>query len=112
MKRAFHFILIVLFFQYNISTFAQGGKQHVQNFETKQPSRFTENKGQVTDQNGKLRNDVKYIYSAPGFKAIFKANSFSYEIFTVDKKPKLISEATGKPVNKIFSLINLKNRKM
>ncbi|RZK27151.1 MAG: T9SS type A sorting domain-containing protein [Flavobacterium sp.] len=81
---------------------AQVSKQQVQNFNSKQPSRFAENKGQITDQNGNLRNDVKYIYNAPGFKAIFKANSFSYEVFTLEKKPKQISEATGKPIDDLL----------
>ena len=83
--------------------FAQNSRQKVESWNTKQPSRFTENKGQVTDQNGNQRNDVKYIYSAPGFKAIFKENGFSYEVFTVEKKPKQISEATGKSADELFS---------
>src|SRR5690349_1371905 len=104
------FLLIILFLTVSFSLYAQVNKQSVQNWNTKQSSRFTENNGQVTNQNGKLRNDVKYIYSAPGFKAIFKANSFSYEVFTVEKKPKeqQISEATGKGIDENLLLDKFK----
>ncbi len=95
------FILCILFTQ--IEIIAQPGKHNFENWNTKQASRFTENKGQVTDQNGNLRSDVKYIYSAPGFKAIFKANSFSYEVLTVEKKPNKISESTGKHIDNLIS---------
>jgi PKD repeat protein len=47
--------------------------------------RFIENKGQIKYQNGKPAEDVKYIYSAPGFKLILKENSFSYEVYTLEK---------------------------
>ncbi len=86
----FHFrfpLLPVLLLVFSQIGYAQNTKQQVQQWNTKQSSRFTENKGQLTDQHGKLRNDVKYIYSAPGFKAIFKPHSFSYEVYTVEKKP-------------------------
>lgn len=97
------FSLILFTVLYTIfSVSAQVNKQQVQNFNTKQPSRFSENKGQITDQDGNLRTDVKYIYNAPGFNAIFKDNSFSYEVYTVEKKPKQISEATGKPVDNLL----------
>ncbi len=89
---------IILLFQLNTSVLiAQNRAAQVQKWSTNQPSRFTENKGQVTDQDGNLRNDVKYIYSAPGFKAIFKANNFSYEVYMAEKKPAETSEATVKP---------------
>lgn len=95
-------LVFLLVFKAVFSVSAQVTKQQVQNFNTKQLSRFTENKGQITDQDGNLRTDVKYIYNAPGFKAVFKGNSFSYEVFTVEKKPKQISEATGKPVDELL----------
>jgi hypothetical protein len=99
-------IFTVLIF--TLSAFSQIDKQRVLNFDTKQPSRFTENKGQITDQNGNLRTDIKYIYSAPGFKAIFKENSFSYEVFTVEKygDSNLISKPL--PVNKLPAGIKVK----
>ncbi len=86
-----------------ISVNAQAGKQNLEQWNTKQPTRFIENKGQVTDQDGNLRNDVKYIYAAPKFKAVFKANCLSYEVFSIEKKPKQIFETTAKPVNDLLS---------
>jgi hypothetical protein len=50
-----------------------------------QSSRFIENVGQVKYQDGRPAADVKYIYSAPGFKLILKENSFSYEVYTLEK---------------------------
>src|SRR5690349_7916618 len=81
----YFYSFLFLFF---ISNVCSAQKQQVQNMDLKQPSRFTENKGQVCDQDGKLRADVKYIYAAPGFKLILKENSFSYEVFAVEKKEK------------------------
>lgn len=40
--------------------------------------RFLENKGQIIDQDGKVRSDVKYIYSISGFSIAFRENGLSY----------------------------------
>jgi hypothetical protein len=40
---------------------------------------FKENKGQVVDQHGNLRPDVKFMFYSGGFKMILKENSWSYE---------------------------------
>ncbi|MEO5675134.1 MAG: SBBP repeat-containing protein [Chitinophagales bacterium] len=40
---------------------------------------FKENKGQVVDQEGNLRHDVKFMFYYRGFKMILKENSWSYE---------------------------------
>ncbi len=45
-----------------------------------QPKFFIENKGQVTDQNGNSRNDVKFIFQSQSFKLILKENGWSYEL--------------------------------
>jgi hypothetical protein len=58
---------------------------------------FTENKGQVLCQNGNLRPDVKFIFSAPGLNMALKDNGFSYEVFAEEEA--VISEATGKRIN-------------
>jgi hypothetical protein len=55
---------------------------------------FTENKGQVVDQFGRLRNDVQFLYVNGDFKLILKANGFSYEL-TNQSKSISVSEATG-----------------
>ena len=89
--------LCFILFLLSIISFAQTSRQSAQVWDTKKSLGFTENKGQLTDENGNLRTDVKYIYTAPGFKAVFKANSFSYEFYTINKSPGQISESTGKP---------------
>ena len=40
---------------------------------------FIEDKGQVHDQNGKLRDDVKFIFQKNDFKLILRNNGFSME---------------------------------
>lgn len=90
-----HLLFLFIIFQLPALCFGQGNKQSVQNWNRQQLTRFTENKGQVTDQNGNLRSDVKFIYSAPGFKAVFKENSFSYEIYTKSENPLLKSKVSG-----------------
>src|SRR5438552_18359041 len=41
---------------------------------------FIENKGQVADQDGKFRPDVKFIYASGNYKLILKKNGFSHEL--------------------------------
>jgi hypothetical protein len=54
---------------------------------------FMENKGQVVDQYGKGRDDVKYIYVGQnGFRVVFTEKGFSYEIATADKPIKKSNE--------------------
>ncbi len=72
--------------------------QNINSWKVKQGMGFIKNEGQISDQQGYLRPDVKYIYSAPGLKVIFKSNSFSYEVYTIEKAPKPVSEAAGKQV--------------
>jgi PKD repeat protein len=45
------------------------------------PGQFIENKGQIIDQNGNARPDVKYVFCAPGFKAAFMEDGISYELY-------------------------------
>lgn len=47
---------------------------------------FIENKGQVADQAGDLRPDVKYMYCVPGFKLILKETGLSYEFSRAEAK--------------------------
>lgn len=94
MKISKIFLLITAVFL--CAAFHAHSQKLAQQYNLRQKSAFTENKGQVADQNGMVRKDVKYLYSAPGHKLVLKNNSFSYEIFTLEKKKKQeFSEATG-----------------
>lgn len=46
---------------------------------------FTENKGQIHDQNGKVNRAVKYLLNMPGLNVQLKANSFSYDAWVSEK---------------------------
>jgi hypothetical protein len=46
---------------------------------------YIENKGQIGDQHGKPNNEVKYLILRPGLNIQLKANSFSYDAYTVDR---------------------------
>jgi hypothetical protein len=48
---------------------------------------FTENKGQIHDQNGKVNSTVKYLLNMRGLNVQLKANSFSYDAWVAEKKP-------------------------
>ena len=66
----------------------------------RKPSAFQENKGQVVDQDGKLRSDILFLYNAPGMKVQFKANSWSYEMYQLEETEEL-SEATLMHISKM-----------
>lgn len=84
--------------------FAAISQQLAQNYLLRTEPAFEENKGQVTDQNGILRKDLKYIFAALGFKAAFKGNGYSYELYTFENK----SSDTKLTSKKVDSLL-LKN---
>ncbi len=46
---------------------------------------YIENKGQIGDQNGKPNTSVKYLILRPGLNIQLKANSFSYDAYTVER---------------------------
>jgi hypothetical protein len=48
---------------------------------------FTENKGQIHDQSGKVNSTVKYLLNLPGLNVQLKANGFSYDAWVAEKKP-------------------------
>jgi hypothetical protein len=47
---------------------------------------FTENKGQLTDQDHKLRPDISYYGQSDGLSYFFKANGISYQLHEKGKK--------------------------
>ena len=48
--------------------------------------RFTENRGQIVDSDGRVRNDIAFIADAPGAKLFFRNDGISY-VFT-EQKPR------------------------
>jgi hypothetical protein len=74
-------LLLCIFF--HIGSFSAQGQtlQFSGKLNNRQPG-FVENKGQLTDQHGQPRPDIKYMYVNSGFKLYLKANSFSYELFS------------------------------
>ena len=48
-------------------------------------SLYIENKGQIGDQHGKPNIEVKYLILRPGLNIQLKANSFSYDAYTVER---------------------------
>ncbi|MGZ3930990.1 MAG: DUF7948 domain-containing protein [Bacteroidia bacterium] len=51
------------------------------------PSYFIENKGQLRNQDNLPNTAVKYIYNAPGLNLQLKANSFSYDTYSILCRP-------------------------
>lgn len=53
---------------------------------------YTENKGQIIDQNNKPNPIVKYLYNGSGLNVQLRANGFSYDTYTIERKPKAKTE--------------------
>jgi hypothetical protein len=49
---------------------------------------FIENKGQISDQNGKPNPDVRFLLSLPNLNIQLKVNGFSYDAYKIDNNPK------------------------
>ncbi|MFI5134397.1 MAG: T9SS type A sorting domain-containing protein [Chitinophagales bacterium] len=58
---------------------------------------FVENKGQIHDQNGNERSDVKFVFSQGDFKLILRNDGFSFELV------KTIPESGSFPESGIFN---------
>jgi hypothetical protein len=67
------------------------------------PSYFLENRGQVTDQYLKPRQDVRYILREGNFQLTLKDNSFSYELFA----PQTGTQTTSGKLSRPNSLYNV-----
>jgi gliding motility-associated-like protein len=48
---------------------------------------FTENKGQIIDQNGRPNATVKYLLNSRGLNVQLKKNGFSYDVYETKKHP-------------------------
>ena len=56
---------------------------------------FTQNKGQIIDQNGNPRPDILYLLDYQGFRLHLRKNAFSYELYKKLDAESLLDEATG-----------------
>ncbi|MGH1517471.1 T9SS type B sorting domain-containing protein [Chryseobacterium sp. JK1] len=57
---------------------------------------FYENKGQIIDQDGKENKDVKYLFLSNGLNVQLRSNSFSYDVYQVEKINESITSKTQK----------------
>ena len=92
MKKLSFSILILLSF------ISLSAKQKVENYNTKQQSLFYPNNGQIIDQDRKVRKDVNYHYSAPGFALSLMDRGMSWTVTKVErfeKKGKDVRHKTG-----------------
>lgn len=60
---------------------------------------FYENKGQIIDQEGKGNNEVKYLFISNGLNVQLKKNSFSYDVYQIEK----INENSTKDEKQVLS---------
>lgn len=49
------------------------------------PNGYIENKGQIIDQNQKYNTEVKYLFLSDGLNIQLRSNSFSYDIYSLQK---------------------------
>lgn len=54
---------------------------------------FFENKGQITDQNGKQNPAVKYLLHSPGLNVQIRKNGFSYDVYEIEKSSEIIKDS-------------------
>jgi len=82
MKNKIHtFITAIL-----LTHFSFAGKPEVKTNRNVSASGFIENKGQITDQNHNPNPAVKYLYHGNGLNVQLKANGFSYDTYTIERK--------------------------
>jgi len=65
---------------------------------------YIENKGQIGDQDGKPNHAVKYLILRPGLNIQLKANSFSYDAYTIERFKRV--EQLPEPVHHKFDRQN------
>jgi hypothetical protein len=65
---------------------------------------YIENKGQIGDQDGKPNPAVKYLILRPGLNIQLKANSFSYDAYTIERFKRV--EQLPEPVHHKFDRQN------
>ncbi|MBI3233263.1 MAG: SBBP repeat-containing protein [Bacteroidetes bacterium] len=69
--------------------------QNVYNIASSRPQLIYENKGQIQDQSGQPRPDIKAFYGANGFKFFLRTEGFSFELFRNQQTNGVKKENTG-----------------
>jgi hypothetical protein len=81
-------LLVMLSFALSDYAFAKEDKDLLRSLSKKEGGANTlyiENKGQIGDQHGKPNASVKYLILRPGLNIQLKANSFSYDAYTIER---------------------------
>ena len=72
-------LLLPLFFLVMLMYCSSTSAQVKENFKMQSPSAFMENKGQIVDQNRSPRKDIRYLYTAKGFRLAILSQGMSWE---------------------------------
>jgi hypothetical protein len=100
------FLLVILFSTFNLA-FAKPKEVDPKSYlkaRNGANTLYIENKGQIGDQDGKPNPAVKYLILRPGLNIQLKANSFSYDAYTIDRFKRV--EQLPEPVHHKFDRQN------
>ena len=81
-------LIVFILSVFTSNAYAKDNKELLQSLSKKEGGANTlyiENKGQIGDQNGKPNTSVKYLILRPGLNIQLKANSFSYDAYTIER---------------------------
>lgn len=98
MKRITSYIITILIFGISVTTTSGNNPKYPEGFKSKASNgiRFTENKGQVCDQNHNARPDVLYSGTDGPLNFHLKSNGISYQLNRVDTWKKSEDVGPGK----------------
>lgn len=86
MKKIFFFLFL---FNFSTAFFSQ-------KINAKSAAFFSENKGQIIDQDGKYNSAVKYLFNSNGLNVQIKEDGFSYDVYEVKKTVKKVPKNKDK----------------
>ena len=76
-------ILVFFFVVFGIDAATPGAS-----FAAKPQAGFTENKGQIVDQNRQQNKDVLFLLNSNGLNVQIRKGGFSYDTYTIERKAK------------------------
>jgi len=68
-------------------------------FAAKPQAGFTENKGQIVDQNRQQNKDVLFLVNGNGLNVQIRKGGFSYDTYTIERKAKEQTQDKQVPIN-------------